>query len=156
MKCLLTFVRFVPLSSQGAPESQQHSGSQIYKTLLFFWFRFEYLISGRKSYRDFRETGPWTIRSCTSNNSFRNKKQSFCLSTACQELRNEKVNAKLAAFCVTILKKVHYKKSLMAVKNLKGSKLTVDHHSQDFLIPRYKNELGVTAIIKVQDENHIF
>ena len=27
--------------------------------LLFFLFRFEYLISGPKSYRDFRETGPW-------------------------------------------------------------------------------------------------
>ena len=27
--------------------------------LLFFIFRFEYLISGPKSYRDFRETGPW-------------------------------------------------------------------------------------------------
>ena len=27
--------------------------------LLFFIFRFEYLISGLKSYRDFRETGPW-------------------------------------------------------------------------------------------------
>ena len=26
---------------------------------LFFIFRFEYLISGPKSYRDFRETGPW-------------------------------------------------------------------------------------------------
>ena len=26
--------------------------------LLFFLFRFEYLISGPKSYRDFRETGP--------------------------------------------------------------------------------------------------
>ena len=26
--------------------------------LLFFIFRFEYLISGPKSYRDFRETGP--------------------------------------------------------------------------------------------------
>ena len=26
--------------------------------LLFFIFRFEYLISGRKSYRDVRETGP--------------------------------------------------------------------------------------------------
>ena len=33
--------------------------------------------------------------------------QSFCLSTTCQGLRNEKVNSKLAAFCVTILKKVH-------------------------------------------------
>ena len=29
--------------------------------LLFFLFRFEYLISGPKSYRDFRETGPWTV-----------------------------------------------------------------------------------------------
>ena len=27
--------------------------------LLFFVFRFEYLISGPKSYRDFRETGLW-------------------------------------------------------------------------------------------------
>ena len=27
--------------------------------LLFFTFRFEYLISGPKSYRDFRVTGPW-------------------------------------------------------------------------------------------------
>ena len=27
--------------------------------LLFFIFRFENLISGPKSYRDFRETGPW-------------------------------------------------------------------------------------------------
>ena len=27
--------------------------------LLFFKFRFEYMISGPKSYRDFRETGPW-------------------------------------------------------------------------------------------------
>ena len=26
---------------------------------LFFIFRFEYLISGLKSYGDFRETGPW-------------------------------------------------------------------------------------------------
>ena len=26
--------------------------------LLFFMFRFEYLISGPKSYQDFRETGP--------------------------------------------------------------------------------------------------
>ena len=26
--------------------------------LLFFIFRFEYVISGLKSYRDFRETGP--------------------------------------------------------------------------------------------------
>ena len=26
---------------------------------LFFIFRFEYLISGPKSYRDVRETGPW-------------------------------------------------------------------------------------------------
>ena len=30
--------------------------------LLFFTFRFEYLISGPKSYRDFRETGPWPLR----------------------------------------------------------------------------------------------
>ena len=29
--------------------------------LLFFIFRFEYLISGPKSYRDFRETGPRTL-----------------------------------------------------------------------------------------------
>ena len=31
--------------------------------LLFFIFRFEYryLISGPKSYRDFRETGPWSL-----------------------------------------------------------------------------------------------
>ena len=28
--------------------------------LLFFIFRFEYFISGPKSYRDFRETGPWS------------------------------------------------------------------------------------------------
>ena len=28
---------------------------------LFFIFRFEYLISGPKSYRDFRETGPWAL-----------------------------------------------------------------------------------------------
>ena len=28
--------------------------------LLFFIFRFEYFISGPKSYRDFRETGPGT------------------------------------------------------------------------------------------------
>ena len=28
--------------------------------LLFFMFRFEYLIAGPKSYRDSRETGPWT------------------------------------------------------------------------------------------------
>ena len=27
--------------------------------LLLFIFRFEYLITGPKSYRDFRETGPW-------------------------------------------------------------------------------------------------
>ena len=27
-------------------------------SLLFFIFRFEYLISGPKNYRDFRETGP--------------------------------------------------------------------------------------------------
>ena len=27
---------------------------------LFFMFRFEYLMSGPKSYRDFRETGPWS------------------------------------------------------------------------------------------------
>ena len=48
----------------------------------------------------------------------------------------------------------------MALKNLKKKKLTVDHHSQDFLtfFPRYENKLnhGVTAIIKVQDENHAF
>ena len=33
-----------------------------------------------------------------------------------------------------------------------------NHHSQDFLIPRYKYELNhaVTAIIKVQDGNHTF
>ena len=46
----------------------------------------------------------------------------------------------------------------MAPKNLNGKKLTVDHHSQDFLIPRYENELnhGVTAIIKVQGrKSHI-
>ena len=30
--------------------------------LLFFIFRFEYLISGPKSYRDFRETGPWPLK----------------------------------------------------------------------------------------------
>ena len=29
--------------------------------LLFFIFRFEYLFSGPKSYRDFRETGPSTL-----------------------------------------------------------------------------------------------
>ena len=29
-------------------------------SLLFFTLRFEYLISGPKSYRDFRETGPRT------------------------------------------------------------------------------------------------
>ena len=29
--------------------------------LLFFIFRFEYLFSGPKSYRDFRETGPWVV-----------------------------------------------------------------------------------------------
>ena len=29
---------------------------------LFFIFRFEYLISGPKSYRDVRETGPWSGR----------------------------------------------------------------------------------------------
>ena len=29
--------------------------------LLFFTFRFEYLISGPKSSRDFRETGPWAL-----------------------------------------------------------------------------------------------
>ena len=29
---------------------------------LFFIFRFEYLISGPKSYRDFRETGPWKLK----------------------------------------------------------------------------------------------
>ena len=28
---------------------------------LFFIFRFEYLISGPKSYRDVRETGPWNV-----------------------------------------------------------------------------------------------
>ena len=28
---------------------------------LFFIFRFEYLISDPKSYRDFRETGPWAL-----------------------------------------------------------------------------------------------
>ena len=46
----------------------------------------------------------------------------------------------------------------MVLKNLKKKNLTVDHNTQDFLIPRYKNELniGVTAIIKVQDENHTF
>ena len=32
-------------------------------TLLFFLFRFEYLISGPKSCQDFRETGPWHHRS---------------------------------------------------------------------------------------------
>ena len=31
--------------------------------LLFFIFRFEYLISGPKSYRDFRETGPRVVHS---------------------------------------------------------------------------------------------
>ena len=30
--------------------------------LLFFIFRFEYLISGPKSYRDFRETSPWSFK----------------------------------------------------------------------------------------------
>ena len=48
----------------------------------------------------------------------------------------------------------------MVLKNLKKKKLTLDHHSQDFLtcFPRYENELnhGVTAIIKVQDEDHTF
>ena len=29
--------------------------------LLFFIFGFEYLISGPKSYLDFRETGPWPL-----------------------------------------------------------------------------------------------
>ena len=29
-------------------------------TLLFFIFRFEYLISGPKSFRDVREMGPWS------------------------------------------------------------------------------------------------
>ena len=29
----------------------------------FFIFRFEYLISGPKRYRDFRETGPWALES---------------------------------------------------------------------------------------------
>ena len=44
----------------------------------------------------------------------------------------------------------------MVLKNLK--KKTSQSISQEFLIPRYKNELnhGVTAIIKVQDENHTF
>ena len=30
--------------------------------LLFFIFWFEYLISGPKSYRDVRETGPWPLQ----------------------------------------------------------------------------------------------
>ena len=29
--------------------------------LLFFTFRFEYMISGPKSYLDFRETDPWIL-----------------------------------------------------------------------------------------------
>ena len=37
--------------------------------LLLFIFRFEYLISGSKSYPDFRETGPWlhkrALNSCS-------------------------------------------------------------------------------------------
>ena len=31
------------------------------RALFFFIFRFEYLISGPKSYRDIRETGPWAL-----------------------------------------------------------------------------------------------
>ena len=31
--------------------------------LSFFIFRFEYFISGPKSCRDFRETGPWVVNS---------------------------------------------------------------------------------------------
>ena len=34
-------------------------------SLLFFIFRFEYLVLGPKSYRDFRETGPWFNRFTT-------------------------------------------------------------------------------------------
>ena len=34
--------------------------------LLFFIFRFEYLISGPLSYRDFRETGPWAVHTCSN------------------------------------------------------------------------------------------
>ena len=33
--------------------------------LLFFIFRYEYLISGPKSYRDFRETGRWPGSLCS-------------------------------------------------------------------------------------------
>ena len=37
--------------------------------LLFFIFRFEFLISGQKSYRDFRETGP-VIKLMNSEDSY--------------------------------------------------------------------------------------
>ena len=43
--------------------------------LLFFIFRFEYLISGPKSYRDFRETGPLTGASYF----FRRRSRHVCL-----------------------------------------------------------------------------
>ena len=53
--------------------------------------------------------GPETLPGVSRNGTLDDKvtQQSFCLSTACQGLRNEKVDSKLAAFCVTILKKVH-------------------------------------------------
>ena len=43
-------------------------------SLLFFIFRFEYLISGPKSYRDFRETGPRRLSSDTQGRSVESEK----------------------------------------------------------------------------------
>ena len=44
-------------------------------SLLFFIFRFEYLISGPKSYRDFRETGPRLRGGCKKGNNEYNEDQ---------------------------------------------------------------------------------
>ena len=44
-------------------------------SLLFFIFRFEYLISGPKSYRDFRETGPRLLGGCKKGNNEYNEDQ---------------------------------------------------------------------------------
>ena len=48
--------------------------------LLFFIFRFEYLISGPKSYRDIRETGPWRLNTKAAN-LFSRKKIHVLMST---------------------------------------------------------------------------
>ena len=41
----------------------KQNGVVFYPALLFFLFLSEYLISGLKSYRAFRETGPWPLKS---------------------------------------------------------------------------------------------